>query len=120
MNNMAVWFEIPVENMNRAISFYSKVFEAELEEMVGSPKKYATFPHVPGVVSGALIEDPGMISEKGSLIYLNGGDDLAVPLSRVVVAGGEVLQEKTSIGEYGFMAIFKDTEGNRVALHSMK
>ena len=58
-------------------------------------------------------------SAEGALVYLNGGEDLAVPLSRVEQAGGKVLMPKTSIGENGFMAIFTDTEGNRVAFHSM-
>ena len=61
-----------------------------------------------------------MVADKGALLYLNGGEDLSVPLNRVEGAGGKVLQEKTSIGGNGFMAIFGDTEGNRIALHSVK
>lgn len=120
MNNMAVWFDIPVKNLERAMTFYSKVFAVELQKMEGAPKKYAMFPFSPGEVSGGLAEDPEAVSDKGTLLYLNGGDDLSVPLKRIETAGGKVLQEKTSIGPHGFMAIFKDTEGNRIALHSMK
>ncbi len=58
--------------------------------------------------------------DKGSLVYLNGADDLSVPLSKVEAAGGSILLEKTSIGPNGFMAKFLDTEGNKVAFHSIK
>jgi len=54
------------------------------------------------------------------MVYLNGGDDLDVPLGRVEKAGGKILLSKTSIGENGFIAHFTDTEGNKVSLHSMK
>ena len=121
MKNFAVWFEIPVKDLNRAMRFYSGVMAVELQPMEGGPRKMAFFPMAPGVASGSLVEDkensPG---EKGTLVYLNGGDDLAGPLKRVEAAGGKVLQGKTSIGEHGFIATFRDTEGNRVALHSMK
>jgi predicted enzyme related to lactoylglutathione lyase len=56
---------------------------------------------------------------EGALVYLNGGEDLGKPLARVEKAGGKVILPKTSIGENGFMAVFTDTEGNRVAFHSM-
>ena len=59
-------------------------------------------------------------SDKGTIVYLNGGEDLGVSLSKVEQAGGKIILAKTSIGENGFMAQFIDTEGNRVALHSMK
>jgi uncharacterized protein len=59
-------------------------------------------------------------SAKGTIVYLNGGEDLSTPLSKVEDAGGKILMPKTSIGGNGFMAHFLDTEGNRVALHSMK
>lgn len=58
--------------------------------------------------------------KKGSLVYLNGGDDLGFPLSKVEAAGGRILLPKTAIGANGFMAHFTDTEGNKVGLHSMK
>lgn len=61
-----------------------------------------------------------MPQKEGTLVYLNGGDDLAVPLEKIEKSGGKVLMPKTAIGENGFMAIFLDTEGNRVAFHSLK
>ena len=119
MKNVVVWFDIPVANIDRAMGFYAKVLGVELQEMVGAPKRYAIFPFAPGIASGGLVEDKDMVANKGTLLYLDGGDDLSVPLSRVKGAGGTILQDKMSIGENGFMATFEDTEGNRVALHSM-
>ena len=75
---------------------------------------------MPEGIGGGIVQGPGFEpSDKGSLIYLNGGDDLSGPLSRVEAAGGKIVLPKTSIGPNGFMAHFIDTEGNKVALHSM-
>lgn len=72
-------------------------------------------------IGGCIIEGQGYEpANKGSLVYLNGGDDLSVPLSKVEAAGGKILMPKTAIGPNGFMAHFNDTEGNKVAFHSMK
>ena len=78
------------------------------------------FPFAPGTASGSFVKGPG--SEPGTLgttIYLNGGEDLSHPLSRVEAAGGKVTTPKTSIVEHGFVARFQDSEGNIVALHSV-
>jgi predicted enzyme related to lactoylglutathione lyase len=121
MNNIVVWFEIPVKDLNRAIAFYSKVMDVKLTAMDMGSEKMAFFPYEPGTVSGSLNEGKDYTpSAKGTLIYLNGGEDLSVPLKRVKGAGGKIIKEKMSIGEYGFMAIFEDTEGNHVAFHSSK
>jgi len=123
MKNFVSWFDIPVKNLDRAIAFYSKVFDIKIEEMEGmegSTQRYATFPYAQGIASGGLFEDESQISDKGVFLYLDGGEDLAVALGRVNEAGGKVLQEKTSLGEHGFMALFQDSEGNRLALHSQK
>jgi hypothetical protein len=71
-------------------------------------------------VGGGLVQGEGFKpSVDGSLIYLNGGDDLSVALSKIEKAGGKIILPKTSIGPNGFMAHFIDTEGNKMALHSM-
>jgi predicted enzyme related to lactoylglutathione lyase len=115
------WFEIPVKNLQRAKAFYDAVIGAPLQIFEGMGMKSAFFPadFSSGDVGGCIIEGEGYEpSEKGSLIYLNGGEDLAVPLSKVEQAGGKVLLPKTPIGEHGFMAYFRDTEGNKIGLHS--
>jgi predicted enzyme related to lactoylglutathione lyase len=74
-----------------------------------------------GGVGGGIIQGEGYEpSKNGTLVYLNGGDDLSVPLSRVEKAGGKILIPKMSLGPNGFKAHFLDTEGNQVAFHSMK
>ena len=121
MKNLAVWFEIPVKDLKRAVGFYSKVLNVNLQLMDMGNEKFAMFPFEPGVTSGALVESAERTpSRTGTLIYLDGGDDLSVPLKRVSPAGGKVLREKTSIGSNGFMAVFEDVEGNQDAFRSMK
>ncbi len=122
MKNALNWFEIPAKDLERAKSFYEEVLDAKMETMTMEDmgQTMAFFPSDwENGVGGGLVAGPGFEpSDKGSTIYLNGGDDLATPLSRVEKAGGKVILPKTSIGEHGFMAQFLDTEGNRVAFHS--
>lgn len=113
------WFEIPATNFDRAVEFYGKVLGTDLQKMSG-PFEMAFFPVSDGGTGGCVTHGNGnKPSAEGAFVYLNGGDDLGVPLGRVESAGGKVVMPKTSIGENGFMAVFMDTEGNRVAFHSM-
>jgi predicted enzyme related to lactoylglutathione lyase len=123
MTNAINWFEIPVTDFDRAKKFYETILGAELHLMEAMGMKSAFFPAElqTGGIGGCIIQGEGYVpSDKGSLIYLNGGDDLSVPLSKVEAAGGKVVMPKTSIGPNGFMAYFIDTEGNKVAFHSRK
>ena len=123
-NNMVGWFEIPVENMERAIAFYEKVFDLKMDRHHMGPLDMAWFPwNEEGTGSpGTLVHFPAAYkpSTDGVLIYLTAhSGDLANELSRVEKAGGKVLQGKTQISdEYGNMALIVDSEGNRIALHS--
>ena len=123
MKNAMNWFEIPVTDYNRAKQFYSTVFGQDIQDhdMGDKPMKYGIFPYAMGEgVGGAIVQMEGMNpSADGSTVYLNGGDDLSVALSKVENAGGSIVMPKTNIDENGFIAQFIDTEGNRVALHSM-
>lgn len=123
MKHAISWFEIPVKQFDATRKFYESVMDTQLVDfpMEGSDDKMAMFPvdMENGAVGGAICQSEGYEpSANGSVIYLNGGDDLATPLSRVEAAGGQVVLPKTSIGENGFIAHFLDPEGNRVALHS--
>jgi len=120
MTNALNWFEIPVADMDRALKFYGAILDVEMAAMDASPGfTMAMFP-AEGGVGGALIHGEGLIpSADGTVVYLNGGDDLSVVADRVEGAGGKIIIPKTSIGENGFFAYFMDTEGNKVALHSM-
>ncbi len=124
MTNAVNWFEIPVSDYERAKKFYSAVIGEEIVDhhMEEKNMKYGIFPYhmESNKVGGALVQMEGMKpSMDGSTVYLNGGDDLSVPLSRIEAAGGKILMPKTDIQENGFIALFTDTEGNKVALHSM-
>jgi len=120
MSNAINWFEIPATNFERAVDFYGKVLGSPLQPMDQPEMRMAFFPTSDQGVGGCVTHGNGNNpNTNGTLVYLNGGDDLAKPLSRVTDAGGEVIMPKTSIGENGFMAIFRDSEGNRVAFHSM-
>ncbi len=121
VKNAINWFEIPATNIDRAMKFYSTVLGTKLQTMEFEGSKMCFLSADKEGVSGCLIEGPGAIpNENGTIVYLNGGDDLSAPLNRVATAGGKVVMPKTSIGEHGFCAQFIDTEGNRVAFHSMK
>ena len=121
--NAVVWFEIPATDFKRAVRFYETVLGASLmlQEMPGWPRM-AIFPYSQETGVGGSIMDAtptNQPSTGGVTIYLNAGDDLAGPLSKVDAAGGKTLLPKTLIcEEIGYMAHFIDTEGNRVALHS--
>ncbi len=124
-NHVITWFEIPVSDLQRAAAFYGGLLDAELTVEQYGPVAMAVFPadgDAPGtVVHGALVQGDGYApGAQGALVYFDGGEDLAVPLARVEGLGGRVVQPKTPIGDHGFMAVFLDTEGNKVALHSMK
>ena len=122
MKNAINWFEIPAKDFVRAKKFYESVLAAIITEMPHPTLKYGILPaDMENGVGGGIVQGEGYEpSDKGALIYLNGGDDLSIPLSRVEKAGGKITLPKTSIGQNGFMAQFVDTEGNKVALHSMK
>ena len=124
MKNAINWYEIPVTDFSRAKSFYEEVLGTKMEVMTMEEMgmEMAFFPaNLEEGVGGGIVSGPGYEpSERGSLVYLNGGEDLSNPLSRVEQAGGKVLIPKTAIGENGYMAHFTDSEGNRVAFHSWK
>ncbi len=122
MKNSINWFEIPVKNFERAKAFYETLFGVPIEVMPHPSYKYGILPgDMQNGVTGGIVEGEGFEpSMKGALIYLNGGDDLSIPLAKVEKAGGKIILPKTSIGNNGFMAHFVDTEGNKMALHSIK
>jgi len=123
MKNAINWFEIPVKNFDKAKAFYETILGSEFFVMEAMGMKSAFFPAdmVNGGIGGCIIQGEGYEpSASGSLIYLNGGEDLSISLTKVQEAGGQVVLPKTAIGENGFMAHFIDIEGNKVGLHSMK
>lgn len=122
MANAINWFEIPAANFNRAMKFYGEVVGENLQPVEMGGVQMGFFPYANEGVGGAICFGDGYVpSDAGSMIYLNGGEDLAAPLGRVEKAGGQVVLPKTQISEeIGYFAIFKDSEGNKVAFHSPK
>ncbi len=123
MKNAINWFEIPVKKFDQTKKFYEAVLGADLQVMEAMGMKSAFFPAdmQAGGIGGCITQGKGYEpSPLGALVYLNGGDDLSVPLSKVEAAGGKILLPKTAIGHNGFMAHFTDPEGNKIGLHSRK
>lgn len=119
MKNQIVWLDLPVLNLDRAISFYSTVLADEVQKQQFEQFSFGLLPHAETSVSGCLVpaseED---IIRRGPLIYFNVDGRLSAALDLVAANGGEVLEAKHALGPHGFRAIIKDSEGNRVALHS--
>lgn len=122
--NSLNWFEIPVTDMQRAKHFYQVTFSMHMEESEMMGMQMAFFPYTmgSGKLSGALVKgefhQPG---QHGPLIYLNANPSMDSVLEKIEGMGGTVLSPKTQITrEIGYMAIFQDTEGNKVALHSQE
>lgn len=122
MNNVVGWFEIYVQDMERARAFYERVFEERLEKLESPDIEMWTFPMKQGATgaAGALVRMDGVGSGGNSVLVYFMCADCAVQAARVVEAGGKIQQEKFSIGEYGFVALVVDTEGNTIGLHSMQ
>jgi uncharacterized protein len=117
------WFEIAAADFDRAVRFYEAIFDFHMNPMpIPNGPRMAMFPvSSMDSVGGAICHHPEWYvpSKAGTLVYLNADPDLATVLARVEPAGGKVVVQKTQISaEHGFMAVFLDTEGNRVALHS--
>jgi len=121
--NPVNWFEIPAIDLGRATKFYEGVFDLTLNVQDMGQVKMAWFPEMINDAYGAtgsLVKgDCYVPSKDGTLVYFS-VPDIEATLGKVAANGGKTLLPKMSIGEYGFIAHFEDTEGNKVALHSMK
>lgn len=122
MVNILNWFEIPARDFSRAKAFYSTVLGAQIHDDPNPHMQYAYLPSGPqnGGFGGAIACGENFVpAMTGTTVYLDGGSDLSVPLGRVESAGGTVILSKTAIGENrGFIALFIDSEGNKVGFHS--
>lgn len=116
------WFEIPVADFARAKAFYESVLGITIEPIAMGPTTMGFLSSDPHAVGGAIVHGEDAVPSKlGTVVYLNGGDDLAAMLALVEQAGGSIAVPKTEIGSgFGFFAHFFDTEGNKVGLHSMQ
>jgi predicted enzyme related to lactoylglutathione lyase len=125
MKDAISWFEIPATDLDRAQKFYEAIFGVKLDPIDLPNIKMRIFPldNPMDGVSGALVDSGGFHKPSGTdgpLIYLNGNPDVQKVLDKVEAAGGKIMVAKTEISpDYGYMAVFFDTEGNRIGLHSV-
>jgi uncharacterized protein len=122
LQNPVVWFEIPVKDLERAVVFYQEILGCELSVQDFGGLKMGWFPMATNGsgTSGSLVQHESYVpSYQGSMVYFS-VDDINLTLQKIEQNGGKILNPKNSIGEFGYVAHFEDTEGNRVALHSKR
>ncbi|MBK6972362.1 MAG: VOC family protein [Sterolibacteriaceae bacterium] len=121
-DNPVRWFEIYVQDMERAKQFYESVFRVKLEKLNSPDLEMWAFPMQRGAMgaSGSLVRMAGVSSGGNSTLVYFGCEDCADEAARVAESGGRIQREKMSIGEYGFITLAIDTEGNMLGLHSLK
>jgi len=123
--NPVGWFEIYVQDMERAKAFYESVFQVKLEHLLSHALpdlEMWSFPAQPDRwgAGGALARLKGVPSGGNSTLVYFSCEDCSNEVARVIAAGGHVDRDKFSIGQYGFIALVVDTEGNMIGLHSLK
>ncbi len=124
--NPVVWFEIYVDDMKRAQKFYETILKVELTDLPMPPGEIELemkfFPSDMAAFgsSGALVKMKGFEASGNSTLIYFGSEDCSIEEARIEAAGGKVFKPKMSIGEYGFIVLGTDTEGNMFGIHSMK
>ena len=122
-HNPVAWFEIPVTDMARAVTFYESVFRLPIRvETTEDDSMMGWFPMSESAygISGSLVKAKGYVPTLGGLVIYFSEPNIDGTLERVRKSGGNVITEKTDIGNYGYFAWFEDTEGNRIGLHTMR
>jgi predicted enzyme related to lactoylglutathione lyase len=121
MDNLINWFEIPAKDFDRAVSFYKSILGLDIKEVEMFGTKMGFFPTDGKSVSGAIVQgEDYKPSPDGIVAYLNGGNDLQPVLDKVGSNNGTVIVTKTQINpEMGYFGMFIDTEGNKMAVHSI-
>lgn len=125
-NRPVVWFEIYVDDMKRAQKFYETIFDTKLSEMpmpdtLEEEMMMMAFPDdMEGEgAAGVLVKMKGIEAGGNSTVVYFRSDNCAIEEKRIEPAGGKVAQGKQSLGEYGFMVLASDSEGNMFGIHSM-
>lgn len=121
-NNPVVWFEIYVQDLDRAKKFYESVFQIKLQKLNSPGMDMWGFPMDMNRwgAGGSLVKMEGVSSGGNSTLVYFGCEDCAIEESRAAKFGGRIQRNKMSIGEYGFVSLVFDTEGNMLGLYSMK
>jgi hypothetical protein len=125
MRNAINWFEIPASDFERAVAFYEQILAKPLhrELFMGVQQAFLPFDHQTGGVGGSIVaqqyieNNPVIPSSTGSVLYLNADGQIDAMLERIVAAGGAIITPATPIPPTGQIAVFRDSEGNRIGLH---
>ncbi len=120
MKNFISIFEIPATEISRAVDFYQAILDINIEKMEFPEMQMGIFPYEGQMVTGVIMKAEGYKpSADGVTIYLNGGDNLQIILDKVEKNGGKIIVPKSlHADESGYYAIFLDSEGNKIGLHS--
>lgn len=120
MKSFVSIFEIPATNLPRAVAFYEQILGISIEQMKFPEMEMGLFPYEGQMVTGMILKAEGyQPSADGVTLYLNGGENLQIILDKVEKNGGKIVIPKTPLAdESGYFAIFHDTEGNKLGLHS--
>lgn len=121
MKNAVIWFEIYVNDFERAKKFYQTILKQQIKEQEFPGMRMAFFDAdwESGGIGGSIVKNPQVKpSPDGTVVYLNVDGDMDGVLSRIPSAGGSIMMPKTEIPPHGFIALFLDSEGNKVGLHS--
>lgn len=120
MNSYISMFEIPANDISRAINFYEIILDLKIEKIEMPGMEMGILPYEDQIITGVIIKGEGYVpSSDGVTIYLNGGDDLQIILDKVEKNGGKLIMPKTPhADESGYFALFLDTEGNKLGLNS--
>jgi predicted enzyme related to lactoylglutathione lyase len=119
-----VWMDIPVEDLNRAVKFYSQLMDLKFVIQEHEGMKFSLCPHSDEMAAFCLVVEPGFsacdLKHDAPLVYLNVDGRIDQALKATLSNGGRILKAKEQIGPYGYRAVILDSEGNRIALHSMR
>lgn len=120
MNSYVSIFEIPATDMSRAITFYQTILDISIEKMEMPGIEMGILPYENQAVTGVIVKGEDFKpSADGITLYLNGGNNLQIILDKVQINGGKIIIPKTAhADESGYFALFLDSEGNRLGLHS--
>ena len=116
-HNRVVWVDIPVSDLERAGDFYAAVLGLQVHQQTFGDVRFAVLDHQDGN-GGCLVLKPAEVSTSGILVYMNTDGRLRDAVSKAKEHGGQIIEPIHSIGPHGFRAFVRDSEGNRIALHS--
>lgn len=120
--NPVCWFDVHVSNLEKAKAFYETVLDVKLTDLPIEWGKQATFPFEEGGsnTTGALVETEEVKANGNNTVIYFYSEDCTTEEAKVEEAGGKLIRPKTSIGEFGFISLFSDLDGNTIGLHSKK